>query len=138
MPSSYKAPKQTNAVQAGTPSSGRLDAPPNSPTTQLSNHTTSIAASSASSRTPVVHQKAPAPAESDAADNPVQPLTQQIVTLEHMQQFLELWKTAVGSNASPGLSSSVTTAPVESLTAAKSVQTKERASKLAYLSVKEV
>lgn len=85
-----------------------------------------------------MHQKAPAAAHSDAAGDPLQPLTQHIVTLEHMQQFLELWKTAVGSNVSPGSSSSVTTAPAESPTAPQSVPTKKRASKLTYLSVKEV
>ncbi|KAK5936733.1 hypothetical protein PMZ80_010996 [Knufia obscura] len=138
MPSSSNATKQTNAVQAGTASTGCLGAPPSSPTTQLSSHAISIAGSPASSRTPIVHQKAPAAAHSDAAGDPLQPLTQHIVTLEHMQQFLELWKTAVGSNVSPGSSSSVTTAPAESPTAPQSVPTKKRASKLTYLSVKEV
>ncbi|KAK5069381.1 hypothetical protein LTR51_008631 [Lithohypha guttulata] len=138
MASSSKAPKQTNAVQAGTASSGRLDAPPKIPTTQLSNHATSVAASPASSRTLGVHQKAPAAAQSYVSSEPLQSLTQQTITLEHVKQFLELLKIAVGSNASPGSSSSVTTALAESPTAANSVQAKKRASKLTYLSVKEV
>lgn len=71
-----------------------------------------------------MHQKAPSAAHSDAAGDPVQPL-KQIVTLEHIKQFLELLKTAVGSNASPGSSSSVTAAPAESPAAPQSVQTKK-------------
>jgi len=138
MAPSSKAPKQTNAIQAGTPSSGHLDAPPNSPATQLSIQATSVAASPVSSRTLVVHQKAPAAAQSHISSKPLQSLPQQIITLEHVLQFLELLKTAVGSNASPESSSSVTTAPAESATAPQSVQTKKRASKLTYLSVKEV
>jgi len=98
MPSSSKAPKQTNAVQAGTASSGRLDARPDSPATQLFNHATPVAAFPASSRTLIVHQKPPAAAQSDAAGDPLQPLTQQAITLE---QFLELLKAAVVSTAQP-------------------------------------
>jgi len=138
MSPSSKAGKQTNAVQAGTASSGHLDTPPNSPARQLSIQATSVAGSPAPSTTLVAHQKAPAAAQSYISSKPLQSLPQQTITLEHVLQFLELLKTAVGSNASPGSSSSLTTAPAEAPAAAQSVQTKKRASKLTYLSVKEV
>ena len=126
MPLLSKAPEQAKAVQVNTASSSRLEAPLNSPTTQLSGRTVSL------------HQKVSAAAQSHISGEPLQSLPQQTITLEHVQQFLELLKTAVGSNASLESSSTVTTAPAESPTAAKSVQTKKRASKLTYLSVKEV
>lgn len=139
MPSSSKAPKQTHAVQAGTASSSRLDAPPNSPTKQLSNHTSSVAASPASSTNPVVHQKAPATAQSDVAGDPVQPLAQQAITLEHMKQFVELLKGAIVSPTQAQREPKSDSSPLSGEpTTGKKTTGHSRGSKLECKSIREV
>ncbi|KAK5086189.1 hypothetical protein LTR70_007434 [Exophiala xenobiotica] len=115
--------------------------PPSSPTMQSPKSSKPAGALSAPYGPVVLQQTAPVAERGQRVTNVPQVPPQLAITGEHVQQFLDLLRTAVAPNTPPTSSSSVAAvpaAPADGPPDQLSSSAMQRASKLTYLSVREV